>query len=375
MGIISPAMKDEIERRKENVRRVWDYKRVEHIPILLQVESNPWGYTTNEHFQDGEKQFQFEFEKVKLSLKMIPDDYIPSMRPDVGCVVIESALGSEIVFSENPDQTCYPKEPLIRDMDDVYKLQRPDPHKDGLVPEGLKRIRDFVERTDGEVYVACLDMNGIINTAFTLLGSERCLTAMYDAGEALEYLCGFLTDVFIDIVDECIVAAGGIEQVSSCDFPYMWQPEGRKGHVSDDICANYSPECFRRFSRPFNNRIFERYGGGMLHNCGPNPCVAEYLGHEPRIYSVDLAWDYSKDDLAAFKKAFKGEGIIYFYFESGTWQEKLQDYTKAMEALAPDVIAIPWVTCEPKDDPKLVYDKFLEVSREYAGRMNWRSDS
>jgi hypothetical protein len=367
-------MKDEIERRKENIRRVWDYRWVDHIPILLQVESNPWGYTTQEHFQDGEKQFQFELEKVKLSLDMIPDDYIPSMRPDVGCVVIESALGAEIVFGDNPDQTCYPKEPLIKDIDDVYLLQKPDPHKDGLVPEGLKRIRDFVERTDGEVYVACLDMNGIINTAFTLLGSELCLTAMYDAGEALEYLCGFLTEVFIDIVDECIASAGGIDRVTSSDFPYMWHPEGRKGHVSDDISANYSRDFFNRFSRPFNNLIFQRYGGGMLHNCGPNPCVEEYLWHDPRIYAVDLAWDYSKNDLEAFKKAFKGEGIIYFYFESGTWEEKLQDYKRAMEALVPDVIAIPWVVCEPKDEPETVYNRFLEVAREYAARMNWRSD-
>ena len=98
-------MMDEIERRKERVRRVWNYKRVDHLPIMLQVRSNPWGYTTREHFLDGDKQFQLEFEQVKLSLAMVPDDYIPSMRPDVGCIVIESSLGAEVVFGDNPQQT------------------------------------------------------------------------------------------------------------------------------------------------------------------------------------------------------------------------------------------------------------------------------
>ena len=85
MAVISAEMVNEIERRKENIRRVWDYKRVDHIPIMLTVASNPWGYTTQEHFLDSDKQFQLEFEKVKRSLELVPDDYIPSMRPDVGC--------------------------------------------------------------------------------------------------------------------------------------------------------------------------------------------------------------------------------------------------------------------------------------------------
>lgn len=373
MAFLSPAMADEIERRKEVIRRVWDYRRVDHVPVLLQVESNPWGYTTRDHFLDGDKQFQLESEKVRLSLELVPDDYIPSMRPDVGCVVIESALGGQVVFGDDPNQTCNIAGPVVRHIDDVYKLAMPDPRRDGLAPEGLKRIRQFVERTDGQVYVSCLDLGGGMNVAFNLLGGVQCLTAMYDAPEALEHLTNFIADVFIVFADACIEAAGGIEHVTSSDFPYLWQPQGRKGHCSDDISAQYGPEFFRRFSRPANNKIFQRYGGGMLHNCGPNPCVGEYLWHEPRIYAADLAYDYSKNDLPAIREAFKGQGIVYFYFESGSIERKLADYERVMEALAPDVVALPWLTCQPADDPELVYRRFLAVSREYAARMNWRS--
>lgn len=373
MPVISPAMMDEIERRKENIRRVWDYRRVDHIPIMLRVETNPWGYTTQEHFLDGDKQFQLEFEKVKLSLEMVPDDYIPSMRPDVGCVVIESALGGEVVFGENVEQTCTIAEPLLESIDEAYKLERPDPHRDGLVPEGLSRVKQFVERTDGQVYVSCLDMGGAMNVAFTLLGSEACMMAMVDAPEALEYLGGFITDIFIHFAEETIGAAGGIERVTCTDFPYWWCPEGRKGHCSDDISAMVSPASFNRFSKPFNNRIFQRFGGGMMHNCGPNPCAGEYLWHEPRIHAVDLAYEYSKKDLARFKKAFKGEGVIYFEF-TDSMEENLAEFRKVAETLAPDVIAIPCITCSPGDDVEGIYNAFLEISKQYAAKMNWKAE-
>lgn len=370
MSFVSHAMMDEIERRKENVRRVWDYKRVDHIPVMLRVVSNPWGYTTREHFLDGDKQFQIESESVRLSLEMVPDDYIPSMRPDVGCVVIESALGAEIVFGDDPNQTCTVREPILNTADDIYKLKMPDPHSDGLVPEYLRRIKSFVERTDGQVHVACPDMGGSMNVAYTLLGAERFYMMSYDEPEALHHLADFIADVFICFAEAAIEAAGGIERVTCTDFPYHWHPEGRKGHCSDDICAQYGPDFFNRFSKPYNNKIFRRFGGGMLHNCGPNPCASEYLWHDPRIYAVDLAYGYSKNDLPAFKKHFKGEGVIYFGFDSGP--SGLADYRHVMEVLAPDVIVIPDIACGPDDDVRGIYQSFLEIAKEYAARMNWR---
>jgi hypothetical protein len=369
MAFISPAMMDEIERRKDNIRRVWDYRRVDHIPISLRVSANPWGYTIQEHFLDGDKQFRIESEGVRLSLEMVPDDYIPTMRVDLGCVIIESALGAEVVFGDDPNQTCTIREPIIKSADDIYALKMPDPETAGLVPEGLRRIRSFVERTDGQVHVSCLDMGGAMNVAFTLLGSVDFYMMSYDNPDALDRLSSFITNCFILFAEKCIEAAGGEEHITATDFPYEWQPEGRKGHCSDDICAQFSPEFFNRFSKPHNNRIFARFGGGGLHNCGPNPCASEYLWHEPRIYAVDLAYDFSKNDLPALREAFRGEGIVYFYMDPNP-----EEYRRIMEALAPDVIAIPCVTVGPDIDVRGLYDQFLKVSREYAARMNWRSE-
>ncbi len=371
MAVISPAMMDEIEKRKEDIRRLWKYKKIDHIPVMLQVRDNPWGYTTQDHFMDGDKQFDLEYEQVKLSLELMPDDYIPTMRPDVGCIVIESALGAEVVYGDDPEQTNTIKGPILSSIDEVYDLKKPDITKDGLVPDGIGRIKKFVERTDGQVYVSCLDMGGGMNVAFTLLGGVNALTAMYEAPEALQYLSNFITEVFMEIAEASIEAAGGIEHVTCSDFPFIWQPEGHKGHVSDDISAQYSPEFFNIFSKPYNNKVYQKWGGGMMHNCGPNPCVSEYLAHDPPIHAVDLAWDWSKNDLQAFKEHFRQKGVIYFYFETGTWQENLADYRHVMETLAPDVAAVPCVWLTPEHDVADIYWKFREVSDEYAKRMDW----
>jgi len=168
-----------------------------------------------------------------------------------------------------------------------------------------------------------------------------------------------------------IEAAGGMEVITCTDFPDLWCPEGKKGHMSDDVCAGYSASFFERFSRPANNKIFARFGGGMLHNCGPNPAIDHYLWHEPRIYAVDLAYTYSKGDLERIREAFDHRGIVYFYLEDGTTEEKLRDFQHIMETLTPKVIAIPCLRIPPEEDAKAVYGAFRKVAP--AWRQTGRS--
>ena len=361
-----------IEERRQRIRDVWEYKKVDYIPILMSVYSNPWGYSVKEMMLDHEKLFKVNLETVKNSLKMIPDDYLPAMRPDVGCIVIASAFGAEVYYGPNPEQTPYIKKPIIKNINEVYKLDIPDPYRDGLMPRGLECIRYFVENTDYKIPVSCLDMGGPINVAGDLLGTDLLFFAMYEAPEALHHLLDLLAETFVLFADVSIKAAGGIDNITCTDFPSIWCPEGRKGHVSDDLCASYSPEFFNKFSKPANNKIFKRFGGGMLHNCGPNPCLSEYLNHDPPIKDVDLSYQYSKDDLQKISETFAGRGIVYFYFENTPPQHVLEEYRYIMETLAPEVVAIPCFEVFPQDPVEEIYRHFLVISREYARRMEWK---
>jgi hypothetical protein len=357
-----------IESRKQAVRDVWAYRPVEHIPIMLSVAGNPWGYSVKDQLFDAEKQLAVCVRGVKLSLERVPDDYIPNAFVNVGCNAIPSAFGCELAYGDHPDQTPAVKAPILFSPADVFALERPDPRRDGLLPDFLARIRRFIDATEGRVFLSCLDMNGPAGIASDLLGSSLYFSMMYDAPDALCHLLGFLAHVIVDVTDAVIETAGGIDRLSSTDFFWDWCPEGKKGHVSDDLSACVSPEFFRTFSIPANSVIYNTFGPGLLHNCGPNPCVREYLAHDPPIAGVNIAYEYSIRDLAAFREPFARRGIIYTAF-TGSPTEAAAKYRGVMDTLAPDVIVIPQLSVGEKDDAAAYYSAMLEVSREYAERM------
>jgi hypothetical protein len=365
----------EIERRKQLVRDVWEYKKVDHIPIMITVNSNPFMYTMHDELFSKEKQLGLRLASVKKTLELVPDDYIPTLFVNVGCVAIESALGLEVYYGETPDQTPGVKKHLLDDVEDVYKLKLIDPYKDGIIPEFLNRVAYFVEQTDHRIPVTCLDMNGPMAIGMNILGSENFLLGMYTNPEEIKHVLNFAMDNIISVTDACAQAAGGINNMTCTDFVWEWFPEGKKGHVSDDVSAMYKPDFFKEFSIPVNNKVYGKYGPGTIHNCGPNPCVDYYLEHTPKISGADLNFKYSRDDLPKFKKPFRDIGIIYLGMEFSSHEEVLADYRYVIDSLAPDVIAIPSIFIDEdvidsgRCNVRKLYSDMLKMSKEYAGRI------
>jgi hypothetical protein len=361
----------EIERRKQLVRDLWAGKPVDHIPTYLIVSDPKPQYTVREQFQDAEKQLSVAMRTVELSWQAVPEgDYIPAMRPDVGCSCLATAFGAELYWGDDPNQTCGVREPPIRDMEQVRDLPVPPPDA-GQLGEGIARVRRFAQAGEGLVSVSLLDMAGGINVAADLLGCAGLYLAMYEAPELLEGLLAKIQQLFLATIAEQIEAAGGEERITTTDFPDYWFPEGRKGHVSDDISANISPVLYRRYSTPYHNLVFARYGGGGLHNCGPNPCLAQYLEHTPPPRSLDLSYPYSKGDLAAIKKTCRKRALVYMADFPDCPTEALEAYRQIMERMTPDVIVIPTIGVTTGDDVPAIHRRLREISKEYARRMDW----
>lgn len=365
----------EIEIRKQRIRDVWEYKKVDHIPFILQINSNPFGYTMHDELFSSEKQLRLRLSSIKRTLELVPDDYIPTAFVNVGCVAIESALGMELHYGENNDQLPGIQKYMFDNFDRINQLKHIDPYKDGILPLFLERVRYFVKETDGRIPVTCLDMNGPMAIAMNIVGSENFLAGMYTNQEDVKYLLNFVMDNIIIVTDACIEAAGGIDNVTSTDFVWEWFPEGKKGHVSDDVSAMYKPDFFKEFSIPVNNRVYRKYGPGTIHNCGPNPCVNVYLEHTPRISGADLNYKYSKNDLPGFRKPFSGRGVIYLGMGYSSLEETVAEYKYIIDSLAPDVIAIPSIFIDEKMvdsgkcDVKTLYSELLRMSKEYARRI------
>ena len=374
---ITPWMRDELMRRKDLIRRLWAGQPIARIPVDVRVSATPKGYSVREQFQDGEKQLEVALAAARASWELAPSsDGIPAMRPDVGCSCLASAFGAEYFWGDSPNQTPGIKDKILNLdglADQVSPLPCPDPHRDGWLPEGLRRIHRFAEAGEGFIPVSLLDPAGGVNVAADLMGMTELMLAFYDQPQAVHALLGKIQDLYAATIRAGIQAAGGEQNITTTDFPDMWYPEGRKGHVSDDISAGFGPDIYAEFSAPYHARIFQEFGAGGLHNCGPNPCHAAYVAHPLSPRSLDLSDRYSHADLPKFKTSLRRKAFIYL---SWTGPKPPVDwYREVMELMAPDVIVVPVVGLAPADHPDEVCRTLQQVAAEYAQRMDWGWDS
>jgi len=381
---------EKVERIKEQRRRLWNYQRVDHIPVDVELYPHYLSdiYTARRRFEEFDVWFECNLEAVRRSLATLPDDYIPWVGfLSRGSVGIPTMFGATVFWGSDPHQDPYIK-PILTDLDQVYELPEPDPHRDGTMPETLEWTREFARRFPPDVHIAPLDLEGPLALAEMLAGSHLLYIGLRQNPEAIHHLLDLTTRTLIACEEAVIEAAGGLERLTSINDHVVWQPEWCKGALSDDICANISPAMFKEFSIPYNNRIYERWGGGLFHNCGPNPSAGLYLHHTPSLHGYNCSYQYSKDDLGKLREAlgpraqeelgYRGHLQVLIGESGATAEEMVAAFRDLMERLAPDVYAIPSCYVEPAawtdDDITQLYREMREVGDEFAANMRWDDD-
>jgi uroporphyrinogen-III decarboxylase len=364
-----------IEHLKQERRKLWDYQRVDHIPVVI-WPTWTFGHPLREQLEQGEVQFEVNVKIVEKALRLIPDDYIPFARITPGYMTIATMFGMEVHWSSDPSQPPGAKGHMISDMKEVYGLQRPSLAA-GLMPECLRRLRHHAAHLPSDVYLTGIDAGGPLNTCKDLLGTNLLYTAFYEDPQAFHYLLNMATDVQLEMYRAIVDAAGGINRMTSIDFDAVWAPEKHKSFVSDDVCSTIGPALFEEFSRPYNNRLYQPWGSGLLHNCGPHPSKSAYLAHEPRLKGLSLAYKYSQQEFPNLREIFAGWGILHVLLDNeSTPEAMLAAFRRMAETLAPDVVGIP--VCYVDDtwqgaDVTDLYWQMRKVSDEYAANMRWLS--
>jgi uroporphyrinogen-III decarboxylase len=365
-------MSDELERRKTLYRNLFAGRSLERLPVDVRV-TVPSTYSMREQFQDGEKQLDAALTNALTTWEYAPSsDCIPAMRPDVGCSCLASAFGAEYFWGDDPNQTPGIKGKIMTLdglAEQVAALPIPDPQCDGWLPEGLQRIRHFSDTGEGIIPVSLLDAAGGVNVAADLLGMTELMMAFYDQPEAVHALLKKIQTLYAATIRAGIKAAGGEENITTTDFQDVWYPEGWKGHVSDDISAGFGADIYTEFSAPYHALIFQEFGAGGLHNCGPNPCHAAYVAHPFSPRSLDLSDQYSHRDLPKFKQSLRRKAFIYLFYNGG--KTPVEWYREIMELMAPDVIVVPVFQVGPQDEPDELCRNLQIIASEYAMRMDW----
>ena len=369
---ISEWMREEQARRQTLFTDLFSGRPLEHVPLEIRAADDE--FSVRRHFfGEDEEWLRDSLRSVQLTWQLgTHTDAIPALCADVGCSVIANAFGARYAFLGNENQTPSVKERLIEDLEeDLDGLPEPDLEGAEWTGEGLRRMRRAAELGQGFTPQCGLDAAGGINVAADLMGVSELLVAMLTEPEAVHALLDRIQKAYLKLIELEIGAAGGLENLTTTDFFAGWAPMGWKGHCSDDISAMIAPHLYRTFSLPYHGRVYEKYGCGGLHNCGPNPCRDAYMDGPFTPVYLDLNEIYSGGDLESLKASLGGRGFLRWGSDMTDPGEIAAAYERYMELLAPDLMLIPTYTLRRPEDGAALYDRLLPIAREYAKRMEF----
>lgn len=238
----------------------------------------------------------------------IEDDFVPYLMPWFGTGVAASALGSCIEFHPGLDPAVDPTFYPVATPEDIRRLQIPDPEKDGLMPRVLAFQRYMKEHSF--LPVGITDFQGPLTTANQLMGYDKLIYLMQDNPAAVHELMEKITETLIrwvkaqkEVIGEPLNECFGDQQVYVGKNAGIW--------FSDDDCVLMSPKTYREFVVPYNARILQEFGGGILHYCGNGTHQAENFLQTEGLRGLNIYNLYNLRSLAELKQKAEGRLVIF----------------------------------------------------------------
>jgi len=201
----------------------------------------------------------------------------------MGMGVIPSLFGAKNVFADGAPP--YIEGRVLSSVTEVDKLEKnPDP-LNGWGAKVKEAGEMFLDYSNGDIPVGYVDIQSPYGVATKLAPNEDLILAMYDEPECVHKLMRISTDAIITFTG-AMYKWFGKENVA--ENPYCPIPNKCGIGLSDDYISVLTPDLHKEFVRPYNIELFERYGAGNLHTCGPQfpGFIDSSIGCKPR--SIEL---------------------------------------------------------------------------------------
>ncbi|NLV74021.1 MAG: hypothetical protein GXY52_04975 [Chloroflexi bacterium] len=198
-----------------------------------------------------------------IARAVLTDDYIPSLFPGLRQGLLTTPYGAREIETGGHIWA----EPIINDPADVYSLVPPDFTREGVAAEFLEMIRTWRALTHGRIPIQMPDMQGPLDLASNLWGTQDLIMAMMEAPEAVHALLELVTNDYIRYLRLVSEASEGDWVPLHC-MPSVWMPRAAGVALSEDLLAVVSPRLYREFGVPYNERIARAWGGTVIHSCG-----------------------------------------------------------------------------------------------------------
>ena len=328
--------RERVAQAKDLRRRWYDGEPVERVPFVYSVTPDKpyiWQtgspYTFKEAALDSAKAVEGTLSAIQHQFDTFPDcDYLPSMGLSYfGEGILAALYGAEqYLVDNNPPYT------KGRVYADIYETRRMSNDFEIEDTEWGRRLREhvtrFVDATRGEIPVEVADYQSPYGTATKLMPNEELMMAMYDEPELVHDFLARVTDGIIKLVRAMERWVGPENLALNRKNPIP----GEKGLILwDDYISVLTPALHIEFCAPYNRRLFEEFGQGHLHTCGPYfPSYLDAcLACNPKSLDVSIMRGMGKtrEDMLAFLEITRARGLKLFgnmlingvsVFETGT---------------------------------------------------------
>ena len=328
--------KDRVEEAKDLLLRWYNGEKTERTPFQFTVtpeHNQAWRpgnpYNFREMITDSTKAVEGTLISFQHQFDTFPDcDFIPAMNMAyLGEGILASMYGAkQYIVEKNPPFT------EGRIFNDIYEAQNLSNDFDFETTEWGKLLKEhitrFVEAVNGEIPVQVADHQSPYGSATKMIKNEELMMAMFDEPDLVHNFLSKVTDGIIKLIETMERWVGPENLVKN---PHVPVP-GKGGIILwDDYISVLTPDLHTEFCAPCNKRLYEKYGQGHLHTCGPyfpgyiNACLA----CEPRSMDANIMRGFgkSREDLVHFRKVTQEKNILLFgklvindtsIFEKGT---------------------------------------------------------
>jgi len=266
------------------LRAVIRGEKVTPLPVAFIIDS-PWlpnwaGMTILDYYTSEERWLAANLKAIEDFPECI---FLPGFWSEYGMCTEPSAFGAKCLFYDNEFPFA---EKLIESADDIERLAKPDPRRDGLLPFVIKRLKHSLPRIEAAGHsVRFAVSRGPLNIASFLMGTTDFLMEMKVNPDKIHRLLRLITDFTADWLAyqrECFPTIDGML-------------------LLDDIVGFIGEEDYREFAQPYLRELFTGLGVSVrfFHNDSPCRASAPHL-HDTGINLYNMGIDVTLKDLQSW---------------------------------------------------------------------------
>jgi len=249
------------ERQWETLVAVIRGETVRPLPTGFIIDS-PWlpnwaGHTILDYYTQERVYLEDNLKAIDAFPRVL---LLPGFWSEYGMCTEPSAFGAVMTWEENEFPFAGR---VLRSLDDVERLEQPDPRRHGLLPFVIKRLRHLEPNIIAAGHrIRFAVTRGPFNVASFLMGTTEFLEALRTAPELAHRLLTLITDFLVDWIAwqrQCFPSIDGLL-------------------VLDDIVGFVGRRDFETFGLPCLTRIFATdVTVKFFHNDAPCKTCAPYL--------------------------------------------------------------------------------------------------